>query len=192
MEGVNAPSQRKTRRSSSRAANNARRATLLAQEGQFGQAAKALLSQGLDFYSQEAIDSMRAKHPPSPPPPPLPPPNASPYSFTATETLAALNSFHSLSAGGASGCRAAHIRESITSERGNALLSTMTRLINYLAAGKSPPEITPYLYSLPTSIRCHQERRRSQTNSSRRNHSPMDSEMRGEESRCRSGGTSIA
>ena len=108
------------------AANNARRATLLAQEGQFGQAAKALLSHGLYFDSQEAIDSMRAKHP-SPPPPP---PDASPYSFTATETLAALNSFHSLSAGGASGCRAAHLRESVASERGNALLSTMTRQLS--------------------------------------------------------------
>ena len=101
------------------AANNVRRATLLAQEGQYGQAAKALMSQGLDFDSQEAIDSMRAKHPHSPPPPPLPPLDATPYTFTAAETLAALNSFHSLSAGGASGLRAAHLRESITSERGS-------------------------------------------------------------------------
>ena len=126
-------------------ANNFRRAKLLAQEGQYGQAAKALLSQGLDFDSQEAIDSMRAKHPSSPPPPILPPPDATPYSFSSAETLAALNTFHSLTAGGPSGCRAAHLREAITSERGNTLLATMTRLINFLAAGKTPPEIDPFL-----------------------------------------------
>ena len=124
-------------------ANNARRATTLAQE--FSQAAKALLSQGLDFDSEEAMESMRAKHPTSPPPPALPPPDASPYSFNTTETLNALNSFHSLSAGGASGCRAAHFREAITSDRGNALLTTMTRLINFLAAGKTPATVSPFL-----------------------------------------------
>ena len=86
-----------------------------------------------------------AKHPTSPPPPPLPPPDASPYSFSATETMDALNSFHSLSAGGASGCRAAHLREAITSDRGNALLATMTRLINFLGAGKTPSIISPFL-----------------------------------------------
>ena len=86
---------------------------------------------------------MKAKHPPSPPPP-LPPPDASPYTFTAAETLAALNSFHSLSAGGASGCRAAHVREAITTDRGNDLLTTMTRLINFSASGKTP-SIAPFL-----------------------------------------------
>ena len=127
------------------AASNARRATMFAQEGHFGQAAKALLSQGLDFASQEAVDAMHAKHPHSPPPLPHPPPDASPYSFTSAETLNALNSFHSLSAGGPSGCRAAHIREAVASDRGNALLSTMTRLINFLTAGKMPPTIAPFL-----------------------------------------------
>ena len=127
------------------AANNARRATTLAQEGQFGQAAKALLSQGLDFDSDEALESMRSKHPFSPPPLPLPPPDASPYSFNATETLDAIYSFHSLSAGGASGCRAAHFREAISSDRGNGLLTTMTRVINFLAAGKTPAAISPFL-----------------------------------------------
>ena len=127
------------------ATNNARRATMYAQEGQYSQAAKALLSHGLDFTSQEAVAAMHAKHPYSPPPPPLPPPNASLYSFTTAETLEALNSFHSLSAAGASGCRAAHLRETIASDRGNSLLTTMTRLINFLASGKAPSSITPFL-----------------------------------------------
>ena len=127
------------------ASANVRRATLLAQEGQFGKAAKALVSQGLDFDSASATTNMQALHPPAATPPPLPPPPVSPYFFNSAEVLAALHSFNSLSAGGASGMRAAHFRDAISSDRGGALLTTMTRLINLLAAGKGPHFIVPYL-----------------------------------------------
>ena len=133
------------RPSTAQITSNIRRATLLAQEGQYGQAAKALLSQGLDFNSQEAIQSMHAKHPQAPPPPPLPPPPASPFSFSSAEVLNALNSFHTLSAGGPSSSRPAHFKEAISSDRGNSLLGTMTRVINYLSTGKAPSAITPFL-----------------------------------------------
>ena len=59
--------------------------------------------------------------------------------------MEALLSFHSLSAGGPSGTRAAHIREAIGSDRGGTLLSTMTSIINNLAAGKVPSEVSPFL-----------------------------------------------
>ena len=124
---------------------NVRRATLLAQEGQFGKAAKALVSQGLDFDSAEALTNMRSLHPSANTPPPLPPPPVSPYFFNSEEVLAALHSFHSLSAAGPSGMRAAHFRDAVSSDRGNALLSTMTRLVNLLAAGKAPVFVAPYL-----------------------------------------------
>ena len=136
------PTKRKHNSSTS---NNVRRATLLAQEGQFGKAAKALISHGLDFDSQDAINNMRLKHPFSPPPPEQPPPSATPYSFTKEEIMDALLSFHSLSAGGPSGTRAAHIREAIGSDRGGSLLTTMTTVINNLAAGKVPSEVSPFL-----------------------------------------------
>ena len=125
--------------------NNVRRAIMLAEEGQAGRAAKALTSQGLDFDSNLAVTNMQALHPQSPPPPPLPPPPAAPYTFTSAEVLEAVQSFHSLSAGGPSGERPAHLKEAIMSDRGNNLLSTLTRLINHLAAGKTPAEVTPYL-----------------------------------------------
>ena len=125
--------------------SNIRRAILLAQEGQFGKAAKALLSEGLDFDSQEAFQNMHEKHPFSPPPPHLPPPPATPYTFNSAEVLNALHSFHTLSAGGPSSSRPAHFREAISSDRGNALLSTMTRIINLLSSGKAPRVITPFL-----------------------------------------------
>ena len=131
--------------SSSSSSSNIKRATLLAQEGQFGKAAKALVSKGLDFNSPEVLRNMTALHPPSPPPPPSPTPSVTPYTFTSAEVLEALHSFHSLSAGGPSASRAAHFRGAIASDRGNTLLSTMTRVINFLAAGKAPSFIAPFL-----------------------------------------------
>ena len=125
--------------------NNVKRATMLAQEGQAGRAAKALVSQGLDFDSATAINNMQALHPQSPPPPPLPPPPAAPYSFTDTEVMEALNSFHSTSAGGPSGERPAHIQKTVNADRSNNFLPTLTRLINLLAAGKAPAAVTPYI-----------------------------------------------
>ena len=136
---------RGARTSAPQAAGNVRRAILFAQEGQHGKAAKALISNGLDFNSEEAIENMRIQHPHSPPPPPLPPRPVSPYTFSSADVLAALNSFHSLSAGGPSGARPSHFRECLASDRGNALLSTMTRLINFLAAGKAPTIVAPFL-----------------------------------------------
>ena len=125
--------------------NNVKRATLLAQEGQAGRAAKALISQGLDFDSATAVNNMRALHPQSPSPPPLPPPPAAPYSFTEAEVMEALNSFHSTSAGGPSGERPAHIKEAVNADRGENFLPTLTRLVNHLAAGRAPAAVTPYI-----------------------------------------------
>ena len=91
------PVRGKKRAAPPSSSGNVRRATDLAREGQYRQAAKALLSQGLDFDSAEAVENMRAKHPP-----PLPPADSSPYSLKSEEVLSAISSFHSLSAGGPS------------------------------------------------------------------------------------------
>ena len=91
--------------SSSSASINIRRATTLAQEGQYSKAAKALTSQGLDFDFPEVQRNMTLLHPPSPAPPPLPAPPATPY-FSSADVLSALHSFHSLSAGGPSASHA--------------------------------------------------------------------------------------
>ena len=92
------PVRGKKRAAPPSSSGNVRRATDLAREGQYLQAAKALLSQGLNFDSGEAVENMRAKHPP----PPLPPADSSPYSFKSEEVLSAISSFHSLSPGGPS------------------------------------------------------------------------------------------
>ena len=78
---------RRSTPSSSSSPFNVRRATLLAQEGQFSKAAKALVSKGLDFNSPEVLRNMAMLNPPSPPPPPLPTPAAAPYTFTSAEVL---------------------------------------------------------------------------------------------------------
>ena len=139
------PVRGKKRTSPPSTSGNARRATDLAREGQYGQAAKALISQGLDFDSEEAVENMRSKHPSSPPPPPLPPSNTPPYSIKAEEVLSALNSFHSLSAGGPSGMRPAHFKEAVASDQGHSLLPTLTRVVNSFAAGRISNTLKPYL-----------------------------------------------
>ena len=124
---------------------NVRRATRLAQEGQFGQAAKTLVSDGLDFDSAESVDAMRSKHPYSP----LPlPPSQTPYSFTPTKVLAALNSFSSTTAAGPSGLRAAHFKDALSAKdmtAGITLINVMCSVINILSKGGAPDEIAPYL-----------------------------------------------
>ena len=127
------------------ASRNVCRATDLAREGQYRQAAKALISQGLDFDSPEAVENMQEKHPFSPPPPPLPPADSSSYSFKSEDVISALNPFHSLSAGGPSGMRPAHFKEAVTSDRRNSLLSVLTRVVNPFAAGRVPDTLAPYL-----------------------------------------------
>ena len=139
------PVRGKRRTSPSSASGNARRATDFAREGQYRQAAKALVSQGLDFDSVEAVENMRAKHPSSPPPPPTPPSDTPPYSFKGEEVLSALNSFSFLSAGGPSGMRPAHFKQAVASDPGHSLLPTLTRLVNSLAAGRVSNTLKPYL-----------------------------------------------
>ena len=139
------PVRGKKRAAPPSSSGNVRRATDLAREGQYRQAAKALMSRGLDFDSDDAVKNMRAKHPPSPPPPSLPPADTSPYSFKSEDVYAALSSFRSLSAGGPSGMRPDHFKEAVASDRGNSLLSTLTRLINAFAAGRVPKSLAPFL-----------------------------------------------
>ena len=144
-----AKSRRQHQQPSSRSATNIRRATWLAQEGQFRQAAKALTSHGLDFDSAEALGEMQRKHPASPPASssiPLPPPP--PYRFNSSEVHAALNSFHSATAAGPSGLRAAHLKDAFAAKNftaGHQLIDVMTDILNIVVAGKAPSAIAPYL-----------------------------------------------
>ena len=127
---------------------NVRRATRLAHEGLFGQAAKALVSEGMNFDSDEAINAMRSKHPHTPPPTLPLPSSHTPYSFTATEVLAALNSFHSTSAAGPTGLRAAHFKDALAAKdmtAGLTLINVMCNVINITVKGGAPQEIAPYL-----------------------------------------------
>ena len=143
-----ATGRRTTPSSTPRASANIRRATWLAQEGQFRQAAKALTSHGLDFESQEAVNEMQRKHPQSPhlTPNALPPPP--PYAFNSSDLISSLNSFSAATAGGPSGLRASHLKDALSAKNfsaGAQLIDVMTDVINIIAAGRAPPDLAPHL-----------------------------------------------
>jgi hypothetical protein len=122
-----------------------KRRTQLIQEGQYSKTAKALVSQGLDFLSAEAIQSMHNLHP-QPPVlnlPDTPPPQ--PYSITAQQAASALASFHTGTSAGPSALQAAHFKEAVsapTSARGNCALNTL--VFNLLAQGNVPASVAPF------------------------------------------------
>ena len=129
---------------------NVARASTLAQEGQYTRALQALLSQGMDQVSGQAIQAMESKHPRPASPPTLPPePNGTPpLIVSSAQVRDAIFSFHPGTAPGPSGLRAEHLKEALSSRaHGQAarLLVALTRLVNLMLAGKLPTLVAPFL-----------------------------------------------
>ena len=128
---------------------NFQRATKLAEEGQLGRAAKALVSKGVDLDSAAARQEMEKKHPQSevaaPPPEEI---SCRPVSLTSREVYEAIQGFKTGTAAGPSGLRAEHLKEAKArgEGRGAAALGAVTKLVNTMAAGKVPKEVAPYLF----------------------------------------------
>ena len=130
---------------------NAWRAATLIQEGQLSRAARALVSRGMDQSSAEALQEMVDKHPLGGA---LPQgvqedqeQRAPPITLTSREVYEAISSFKPGTAPGPSGLRGEHLKEAKGrgEGRGAATLGNVTRLVNSMAAGKVPVEVTPYL-----------------------------------------------
>ena len=78
------------------------------------------------------------------PPGPVPPP----LSLIESAVLKAVKSFPNGSARGPSGFRPSYLKEAVgcpSPDHANRLLTSLTRLVNFLAAGCAPPSITPHL-----------------------------------------------
>ena len=134
--------------STSQHSSNIRRAKLAVQDGQFSKAIKALTSDGLAIPSAAVLQDMLAKHPQSTPP--SLPPGLVPPPVTVSESAVrkGVRSFPNGSAPGPSGLRPSHLREAVgcpSPDRANKVLAALTRLVNFLASGRAPSDITPHL-----------------------------------------------
>ena len=134
--------------SGSQQSSNIRRAKLAVQDGQYSKAIMALTSDGLATPSAEVLEEMLSKYlqaaPPTLPSGQVPPP------LTVSESAVkrGVRSFPNGSAPGPSGLRPSHLREAMgcpSPDRANRFLSSLTRFLNLLAAGRAPPTITPHL-----------------------------------------------
>ena len=128
--------------------NNIRRAKAATQEGQYSKAIKALTSDGLASPSSEVLEEMLGKHPQAPPPS-LPPGMAPPpFILSNSLILRSVKSFSGASAPGPSGLRPSHLQEAVgcpSSDCANQVLSSLTRFVNLLSAGKAPSLVLPHL-----------------------------------------------
>ena len=137
---------------------NARKATSLIQEGQLSRAARALTSRGMDQTSPQALQEMRDKHPQREELAELAEDEeeeggqgeeqtVAPITISSREVYEAVRSFKPGTAPGPSGLRGEHLKEAKGrgEGRGAAALGNITRLVNSMAAGKLPKEVSPYL-----------------------------------------------
>ena len=125
-----------------------RRAKQAVQDGQYRKAIEALSSNGLDPPSSDIQNEMLLKHPQTAPPTlpsgPVPPP----ISLSESGVLKGARSFPKGSAPGPSGLRPSHIRETVrcpSPDQASQLLTSLTRFVNVMAAGRTPPSIIPHL-----------------------------------------------
>ena len=134
--------------SSSQQSCNLRRARLAIQDGQYSKAINSLTSNGLATPSDEVLQEMLAKHPQT-----APPNSASwacppPASVTKAVVCKCIQSFPNGSAPGPSGLHPSHLQEAVgcpSPDWACLVLSSLTRFINLIVAGKTPPIVIPHL-----------------------------------------------
>ena len=140
--------KRRHQSASASSSGNFWRAKLAVQDGQYTKAIRALTSEGLASPSPEVLQEMQNKHPQAPPPHVPPGPVPSPASLSEPVILKGVRSFPNASVPGPSGLRPSHLREAVvcpSPDRASQALSSLTCLINLLAAGKAPPSVLPHL-----------------------------------------------
>ena len=118
----------------------------LAQDGLYGKACQVLVSPGLAPNNAETWKLLVAKHPecPCPSVPNLPPTvdTVIPHDFNLK---AVLRSFPKLTSAGPSGLRIQHIIDASEVPLQTPILQSLRAVINLLAAGKAPSEVSTFL-----------------------------------------------
>ncbi len=148
LEDARSLARRQSRSSAPTSTSNSRRARRAAQDGRYSKAIQALTSDGLASPSPEILQEMRKKHPQAPPPSVPLDPVPSPAILPEPAVLKGVRSFPNASAPGPSGLRPSHLQEAIrcpSPDCAAQALTTLTSLVNLLAAGRAPPSVLPHL-----------------------------------------------
>ena len=127
---------------------NAKRATTLAQDGQYARATQALTSAGMAPDSAATRQALRAKHPvASGPPIPAPTTEVPQISVSQMEVAKAVKKFRRGSAPGPDGLRPEHLSATLQAAPGrrDRALQSLTSLVNAMAGGGVPAEVAPFL-----------------------------------------------
>lgn len=130
---------------------NAERSGKLAREGQYSYSLQALNSSGLAKADTATEAQMQAKHPQGTGQgstfQPDPASTTAQVSFKAPEVLKAALSFRRGSAPGPSGLQPEHLRAALKGslDRVDKVLSSLTKVVNLMAAGRVPESVTPFL-----------------------------------------------
>ena len=127
---------------------NSSRARQAVEDGEYRKAIQYLTSSGLAQVSTDVVNEMVIKHP-SGVPPSFPSDSVpSPVEVAEANVIKALRSFPTGTAPGPSGLRANHLKEAVfcpSPDRANYAVLSLTKLINLLCAGATPPAVSPHL-----------------------------------------------
>ncbi|KAL5479457.1 hypothetical protein EMCRGX_G022983 [Ephydatia muelleri] len=121
------------------------RAISLAQDGLYSKACQTLVSSGLAPNNAETWRLLEAKHPKGECPKTPSPTVSSTLVPAEINLMAILRSFPKLTAAGPSGLRIQHLIDAAEVPLQTPILHLLRAVINLLAAGKAPIEITAYL-----------------------------------------------
>ena len=128
---------------------NVKRATRLAQEGQYTRAMQSLLSGGMAENTRDTVREMKAKHPAGRHATNLQPEPSTPQMiFSQRQVVKEIKSFRKGTAPGPSGLRAEHLKVSIKSappNRTDKATEAITKLVNTMAGGRVPEQVAPFL-----------------------------------------------
>ena len=131
----------------SEAAKN-RVAVNAAKAGNLGKAISILSSNGMAPFNDKTLNAMIDLHPVGPPVTMPHFDRKTDFAFDEEEVSSVISSFKPDSAGGSLGLRAVHIQEALCEENKlgkTALLSELTKHVNFMANGKFDANLAPYL-----------------------------------------------
>ena len=117
----------------------------LAQDGLYSKACQTLVSPGLAPNNEETWRLLETKHPKSECPTAPIPSDTSTSIPSEINLMAILRSFPKLTAAGPSGLRIQHLIDAAEVPLQTPILHSLRAVVNLLAAGKAPVEITAYL-----------------------------------------------